>query len=440
MNIVARISKALLLTGLSLALAFGSALAASEKKPKNEYPNATRKEPSKVEINEKAAKKINAANEFTDKKEYDKAEAALNEVLALPKVTKAEQARAYLGLSAVAYEREQYDKAIEYNEKAIALDALENTNHFIAMYQIAQLQLQEERYDKALAAMDAWLQATGSQKPEALALKANALYRLERFDEAAATMKMAIEKSDKPNDSWNQILLASYAESGKTGDAAAAAEAALKKNPNDKRVVLQLASIYLDAKQDDKALATLEGAYKRGLLTEEKELKQLYQTYNYTGHPKEAAEVIQAGMSKGTLNANFDTYKALGDSYAIQAEEITKNKGDAGSAWDHAIEAYTKAGQLSKDGEADYLRGQLLIQERDKFEDGKQAITLALSKGTKHPGEAYVLLGNAEQQLGNDAAASAAYQKAATYPNTKKMAESWLHNMKIGAKPAGKKK
>jgi len=63
----------------------------------------------------------------------------------------------------------------------------------------------------------------------------------------------------------------------------------------------------------------------------------------------------------------------------------------------------------------------------------------SLTKGTKHPGEAYVLLGNAEQQLGNDDAAAAAYQKAATYPNTKKMAESWLHNMKIGSKPAAKK-
>ena len=432
---IARITKLLLLACLSLVIAVGSAAAAEKKK--NEYPNATRKEPSKVDIGEKAGKKINAANDFVDKKQYDKAEAALMEVIN-GKSTKAEQARAYLGLSMVAYEQEQYPKAIEYNEKAIALDALENENHFIAMYQIAQLELQEQQYDKSLAAIDAWMKVTGSQKPDALALKANALYRLERFDEAATTMKQAIEKSDKPSESWNQILLASYSEAGKTDEAAAAAEAQLKKNPNDKRIVLQLASIYLDAKQDDKALAVLEDAYKRGLLNEEKELKHLYQTYNYTNRPKQAAEVIQNGLSKGILSNSFDTYKALGDSYALQADEATKAKADAGPLWDQAIDAYGKAGAQSKDGEADFLRGQLLIQERDKFADGKQALTTALSKGIKHQGEAYVLIGNAEQQLGNDAAATAAYEKAATYPNTKKMAESWLHNMKVGAKPKKK--
>jgi tetratricopeptide (TPR) repeat protein len=431
-----RIAKSILLALVCLALLAGSATAA-EKSKKNEYPNATRKEPSKVEIGDKAIKKLNSAADLTDKKEYDKAEALYNEILT-GKSSKAEQARALLGLSNVAYEREQFDKAIEYNEKAVALDALENSNQFIAIYQTAQLSLNEEKYDKALEAIDQWLKLSGAEKAEAYALKGNALYRLERFKEAAEAMKKAIALTDKPNESWNQLLLASYAESDNTGDAAATAEALLKKNPNDKKIVLQLASIYLDAKQDDKALATLEGAYKRGLLTEEKELKQLFQTYNYLNKPKEAAEVIEAGITKGVLKPSYDTYKALGDSYALQAEEVSKGKGDAHKMWRQAVDAYAKASEQSKDGEADYQRGQLLIQELDDFAGGKAAIASALAKGTKHPGEAYVLLGNAEQQLGNDDAASAAYQKAAGYPNTKKMAESWLHNMKIGAKPKKK--
>lgn len=435
--IAARIARTMMLALVCLTLSVGSALAADKTK-KNEFPHATRKEPAKVELSEKAVKKLNSASDLLEKKDYDKAESIYNEILS-GKSSKAEQARAYLGLSSVAYEREQYDKAIEYNNKAVALDALENTNQFLSIYQTAQLNLQEEHYDKALEAIDSWLKLSGAEKPDAYALKGNALYRLERFAEAAEAMKKAIALSEKPNDSWNQILLASYAEANNTDAAAATAEELLKKNPNDKRVALQLASIYLDAKQDDKALATLEGAYQRGLLTEEKELKQLYQTYNYLSKPKQAAETIQAGLTKGILKPGYDTYKALGDSYALQAEEADKAKtGAAGPHWDHAIEAYTKAGELSKDGEADYLRGQLLIQEKDRFAEGKKAIELALQKGTKHPGEAYILLGNAESQLGNDAAATAAYQKAASYPNTKKMAESWLHNMKVGG--AKKKK
>jgi predicted Zn-dependent protease len=424
---------ALLLGTGVFALGAGDALAATPKE-KNEFPNSTRKEPKTV-VSEAGQKKLKTGYDAIDANQPDKAEAALNEVLNGAKSSDYEKAAALVGLANIAYEREQTDQAIALNEKAIALNALDNRAHFNAIYQNAQLNLQEEHYDASLKSTEQWLSLTGTEKAEAFALKGNALYRLERFPEAAEAMKKAISLSPKPNDSWAQILLASYTDAENFTEAAKTGEELLAKDPNNKRIILQLASIYLAQDQDQKALSTLEAAYQRGALTEEKELKQLYQSYNYLKQPQKAVEVINAGLAKGTLKQNAETLKGLGDAYMLSAQDLPDNDPKRNELTLKAADAYGQAGQQTPDnGEMDMMRGHLLV-EIEKWADAKASLTTALKKGgLKREGETYVLLGNAEAELGNDQAAIAAYEKARSFPNTKTMAESWLKNMRQGSK------
>ena len=425
---------ALLLGAGAVAFSAGDALAAAAPKEKNEFPNATRKEP-KTSVSEAGQKKLKTGYDAIDANEPDKAEAALNEVLNGPKFSDYEKAAALVGLANIAYEREQPDQAIALNEKAIALNALDNRAHFNAIYQNAQLNLQEEHYDASLKSIEQWMSLTGTEKAEAWALKGNALYRLERFPEAAEAMKKAISLSPKPNDSWAQILLASYTDAENFTEAAKTGEELLAKDPNNKRIILQLASIYLAQDQDQKALSTLEAAYQRGALTEEKELKQLYQSYNYLKQPQKAVEVINAGLAKGTLKQNAETLKRLGDAYMLSAQDLPDNDPKRNELTLKAADAYGQAAQQTPDnGEMDMMRGHLLV-EIEKWADAKAALTTALKKGgLKREGETYVLLGNAEAELGNDQAAIAAYEKARSFPNTKTMADSWLKNMRQGSK------
>jgi tetratricopeptide (TPR) repeat protein len=402
---------------LTVALALGAGAALAQKKP-DLFPNTKRAEP-RTSMSEASAKKFNAAQEAMNEENYTKAKESLQPILDNKKSSPYERAMAMTYLANVAWEEDEMAKALDYNQQAIALDAMPNEAQFNAIYQVSQMNLMEERYDASLASIDQWFALTGAETADAWALKGNALYRLDKFPEAAQAIERANQLSTAPNDAWNQMLLASYMEGENYPAAAKAAEGILAKNPQDKDVTLTLASIYNEMEQNDKALAVLEGAYQQGLLKDAKDLKQLYQMYNYLEQPAKAAEVITAGLASGALEPGLDAYRGLGDAYS-QSEN-----------WDQAIDAYAKAAPYAQDGEMEFQRGHLMIQEKDQHAEGKKAIQAALAKGNlKREGEAWILLGNAEYEMGNEAAAIAAYQKAAGFPKTKAMAESWLKNVK----------
>jgi tetratricopeptide (TPR) repeat protein len=432
MQIAPRLIQALALF-LLLAFGAGDALAQRNKKEENEFPNATRSEPRTLKISESNSKKINDAYAFLDEGEDAKAREILQGILDNARSSPYEKALCLQGLSQILYNEDDIAGAIEANEKALALDSLDNKSHFNLVYQVAQMNLMDERYDGALAAIDRWTALTGNETAEALALKGNALYRLERYPEASAAMQKAIDMSPDPSDTWQQILVASYYDAENFPEAAKAAEAILAKDPSKKTVARQLASIYIEMEQGDKAIAVLEGAKSRGLLTDAADLRQLFQLYNYVEKPAEAARTINEGLAAGILKEDFDTLKGLGDSWVLTAQLAADESAQQKEAFDKAIEAYGRASPLAKDGEMDFVRAQLLIQEKERFADGKAAMNQALSRGgLKREGEAYILLGNAEAELGNQKAAIAAYEKARSFPNTKSMAESLLRSTRGG--------
>ncbi|MBW6951157.1 tetratricopeptide repeat protein, partial [Salmonella enterica subsp. enterica serovar Weltevreden] len=84
---------------------------------------------------------------------------------------------------------------------------------------------------------------TKTSKPEHLVLKGNALYRLERYPEAAQVLKQALE-SGEPRGEWQQLLMATYIEMGNTAEAAKLAEQVAQKNPTDKRAQMNLVATY----------------------------------------------------------------------------------------------------------------------------------------------------------------------------------------------------
>ena len=71
----------------------------------------------------------------------------------------------------------------------------------------------------------------------------------------------------------------------------------------------------------------------------------------------------------------------------------------------------------------------------DKSKDAADALNRAISKGgLKQEGEAYLLRGDAENDLSQASAAMADWQKALGYPSTKTMAEQRIKAAKGGVK------
>lgn len=414
------VGTAMLLGG---ALAYPDAAYAAKdtkgKKAENQFPNATRKDP-KVSMSEGVQRKLNKAFDLIQEDKLDDAQKLIDEVLADGKKTPYAEALALQTKGQILWQKDDYPGAIDALKKAIAMDAMPNSNQFPAMYQLAQLYLMQEKYNESLAAADDYIKQSGNASADVLALKGNDLYRLEKYPEAVVILKEAIAKAEKPNDSWRQILMASLFEMNDYAEAAKIAEADLAKDPNNKKVIQQLSSIYINGKQEAKAMELMASAKAKGLFTTEDDYKQLAQLYNYADKPKEAAAALEEGVQKGIVKNNYDVYKLLGDSYSLSDQE------------EKAVEAYGKASPLAKDGEADFLRGQMLINLQ-RWAEAKDAMTKALERGVKRVGAANVLLGNALNELGDRAGAIAAMKKAAAYDETKAMASAWLKSIESGA-------
>src|SRR5690348_9769494 len=268
-----RISKrSILVATFGLLLAAANVWAAKEEK--NEYPNATRKEP-KLEMSSGDQKDLNKAADLINDSKNDEAEPIIQKELANDKASKYAQAFAHTLQAQIYYEKDRSADAIAEYKKAIDMDALPNDAHFQTIYQIAQLQVQDEKYADALTTLDQWEKQTGSQTADELALKSNAYYRTDKFQDAVDTMKKAISMTDKPNDSWTQILMASYFELNQYDQAAQVVQQQMAKDPNNKKLLNQLATIYIQADKPQQALDLMSKAKSQGLITTSDDYMQL---------------------------------------------------------------------------------------------------------------------------------------------------------------------
>lgn len=406
---------------LVLALFSSVVYADRQDEEANEYPNATREEPE-LDISERNQRDLNKAVDYINEDETAKALASLDKVLGDKRASEYAQALAHHLKGQLEWQNGKDEEAIVEIRKAVELDALPNSRHFSALYQVAQLQVNNEKYADALTTLTEWRTLSGTQTADALALEANIDYRLEKYPEAVIAMKKAISMTDKPSSSWTQILMASYLEQDKYDEAAAMIQAQLAKNPTDKKLINQLGNIYLQAGQDQKALDVLAKAKAGGLVNTNEDYLQLAKLYANADKPKEAAATLKEGFDKGIVTKDYDSLKLLGD-VCTQAED------DA-----CAMDAYTQASPMAEDGNVDYQLGYLLFYQ-GKSKEALAALERAFTKGgLRQPGEAHILKGDAENDLGNTAGALAEWKKALGSPTTKSMAEQRIKLAQGGVK------
>ncbi|MBB3835896.1 MULTISPECIES: tetratricopeptide repeat protein [unclassified Xanthomonas] len=340
------------------------------------YPQSTRQAPT-IKPSSKLSSKLQKLIEtFNKGEDYPGVRSQADEILANSAANEADKALAAQLAAQAAYNLDDTAAAKTYLQQAIGLNALDNNGQFQSMLMLAQLQMQDDQQAEGLATLDKYLDESKSQRPEDLILKGQALYQAERYKEAIPVLKQAIAASPEPKDTWNQLLMASYAEAGQTGEAVAAAEALAAKTPNDKKAQLNLASMYMQADQMDKAAGVMDKLRASGQLTEEKEYKQLYSIYaNTENKEKDVIAVINEGMQKGILKPDYQTYLALAQSY-YYSEDVPK-----------AIENWQKAAPLSKDGET-YLNLAKVLHSEGRIPEAKQAAQQAIAKGVKKPEDA----------------------------------------------------
>lgn len=360
-----------------------------QKKEEALFPDTTRQEPEakgSPKVLTKLNKLIEAYNKALDQEDETKAAAGYttartlaDEIIANGSANAYDKALAAQIASQAALNTDDEAAAEGYLKQAIEANALGNNQHFQLMLQLAQLQLQKDDYTNGFATLDKYLAESKSKRPADFAFKGQYLYQADRFAECIPPLKQAIETSTNPEDkvdNWTQILMVCYQEAGQLAEAVKVAEQLAAKSPNDKRAQMNLASIYLNSEQEAKAAAVLEKLRAAGLMTEEKDYRQLYLTYaNMEGKEKDVIAVVNEGLQKGVVKPDYQTYLALAQAY-YYSEQIPQ-----------AIEAWQKAAPLSKDGET-YLNLARVLWQEGRIPEAKVAARAALDKGLKKPDDA----------------------------------------------------
>ena len=365
---------------LAVALALGGMVVADASAQSRDSNRSSKgkkadKAPT-VKASAKAGKKLQKLIDVYNKDDFAQTVTLAQELLAEPAANEYDKSLAAQLAAQAAYNQDDNAAAKGYLQQALQFGGLDNNGHYQSMLMLAQLQLSDDELEPGLATLDRYLSETRSTRPEDLVIKGQALYQLERFKDAIGPLKQAIDASPEPKDNWVQLLMATYAETGQNAEAIALAEKLAAKNPTDKKAQTNLATVYAQADQMDKAAGVLEKLRASGQLSDEREYRQLYITYaNMDGREKDVISVINEGLQKGILKPDHQTYLALAQSY-YYSEQIPQ-----------AIENWQKAAPMSKDGET-YLNLARVLWQEGRVPEAKQAAQQALAKGVKKPEDA----------------------------------------------------
>ncbi|MGF6711002.1 Flp pilus assembly protein TadD [Luteibacter sp. W1I16] len=425
--------KMALATAIALSLVSGAAVArdtAPKDKKEALYPNATRTEPKLDLKSEKDQKAINEGLDAANNGEKDKALQIL-QPLADGSATSSKyaQALALQGIANLKYNDGDVKGAITTLKQALDIGVMPNDTYFQLKYMYVQFLVADEQYAPALQALQEWRAEGKKETADSYGLEGNIDYRLEKYPEAIAAITKAKSMPDaKPQGSWDQILAASYAETGQGDKAADLAAAELAKNPNDPTALNNAASALIQAQKYPEAISLMEKGRAAGAFKDEKQYVNLAKVYLIDGqdhtdrqeaNAAKAGQVLEDGLAKGVVKPSAEVYKLQGDA------AITGGNTKA------ALAAYQKAAPLAKDGEVTLSVARLQLQE-NKYGEAKKAATDAISKGVQHKGQAYMVLAEAERGLKNKPGAIAAMKQAAQDPETSAKANAWLKTAGTG--------
>jgi tetratricopeptide (TPR) repeat protein len=177
---------------------------------------------------------------------------------------------------------------------------------------------------------------------------------------------------------------------------------------------MQLSSVYGQLEDYAGALATLQGAYGIGLLTEDAEIRRLADLLLFQQSPHRAAQVLESAIANETVTLDDELYEKLANCW-LAAREPHK-----------AIAPLTLAAESSATGDLFVRLGETNLELRD-WPAAQQAIERGFGKGRLADlPKAQVLLGIALYSQGRLAEAKGWFQQAESAASHQGMAGRYL--------------
>ncbi|MBL4941043.1 MAG: hypothetical protein JKY81_05195 [Colwellia sp.] len=380
-----------------------NAMAAGAKEEKKKRPTRL--------VGQTVGKKVQKAFDAYTLDDIDGALVILKDINAKKDYDKAYVARFIAVMHATKGNQEQ--DAIKYLKIAIAPDILNEVDHGEALKLLGDLQMQAKDYKNALANFYTWMEFTGKDDGNTWIKIGQAYYELKQLDKMIVSADKAIASfGDKPNQNPYSQKLTSYYERKKYKEAIDVLETVILVFPENKVWWTQLPMFYLLVENYDKAVQTLDLAYKQGFLDKESQIKTLANLYSSSEAPHKAAKLLEKHIASGLVKRD------------------DRNISILANAW-HAAQHVDKAakyyGELAKMTNAakHYRKQGMLLKQDEQFAKAISALRKALELGIKNKGRIHMSIAESYFYLEKYKKAYVAINKAMKDPKSRKAAKGW---------------
>lgn len=320
-------------------------------------------------------------------------------------------------------EKGQMGKAITYLKTAVDADILGGVDHAGTMRLYADLLLQEKKYNEAISYYRKWMAFTCKTDAVVYRRIAIAYTELQKWDDVIKTTDEGIKIAEKPDQGLYQLKFQALFQVKKYKEATKVLEIMVPLFPEDKRLWVQLAQLYLLTEDLDSSLETYEIAYDAGYLENADNIVRLSQLLASKGSPYRGAKILEKHIKSGLVKTDEKNLSMLAG-FFHQAKELKE-----------AAEYYGKAADINKNGKLYLKQGRILSLDQ-KYSAAVPVLKQALDAGIDSPGEAQFELALAYLNLKNLKAAYDYAQQATKDKKTAKSATSYVAYIKDKAKLA----
>lgn len=298
-----------------------------------------------------------------------------------------ELARLYKLKASVYLSKDDFENAFLYYNKALDLKTLPYKQHLSVLSDMASLNLRKNKIKKASYLVDQLFYLSDTIPASFYILKATILIERKQKKQALEMVMKALQSTTKPVESWLALAAGLNLEMEQYIPAMRFLTTLTSRWPKKQQYWKKLSATYLRINKDDRALATLDLAYKMDFLEKEQEILHLTSLLLRKGLALKAAHLMRHSIKLKKVKPSQKNYEILGECWETARET------------NEALKAYQLASSSAKDGKIFAKLGRIYKKNKNWKEMIKYLKKALRKGGIKRPADLYLQIGFAQVQL-----------------------------------------